>query len=100
MEKVDLTVSIEKIKLDALTYALTEKGGDTPLKELEKRMRDFYEETVPPDLRGYVEYMIAVQTPRSHFKKTVKTTAASAPGSRSAQAQTQEMRMEVQDEPR
>ena len=80
MEKVDLTVSIEKMKLDALRYSLDEKGGDPPLKELEKRLKELYEQTVAPELRGYIDYMIASQTPRSHSKKPAsKPAAASAP---------------------
>ena len=70
MEKVDLTVSIEKMKLDALRYSLDEKGADPPLKELEKRLKQMYEEAVVPELRGYIDYMIAAQTPRSHSKKS------------------------------
>ena len=69
MEKVDLTVSIEKLKLDALRYSLDAKGGDPPLKELEKRLKELYEQSVAPELRGYIDYMIAAQTPRSHSKK-------------------------------
>ena len=80
MEKVDLTVSIEKMKLDALRYSLDEKGADPPLKELEKRLKDLYEQTVAPELRGYIDYMIAAQTTRSHSKKPAsKPAAAPAP---------------------
>lgn len=76
MEKVDLTLSIEKAKLDALAYALSEKGGDTPQKALEQRFRELYEEAVAPELRGYIDYMIAAQAPRSHAKKPPKPAPA------------------------
>lgn len=69
MEKVDLTLSIEKMKLDALTYALSQKGGGTPQQALEQRFKELYEEAVAPELRGYIDYMIAAQTPRPHSKK-------------------------------
>ena len=86
MEKVDLTVSIEKMKLDALRYSLDEKGGDPPLKELEKRLKDLYEQTVASELRGYIDYMIAAQTPRSHSKKPAsKPAAAPAPAPAAAE---------------
>ena len=80
METVELTLSIEKIKLDALTYALSEHGGDTPQRELEKRFTALYEELVAPELRGYIEYMIDAQRPRSHARKTSRERrSASAP---------------------
>ena len=79
MEKVDLTLSIEKMKLDALTYALSQKGGGTPQQALEQRFKELYEEAVAPELRGYIDYMIAAQTPRSHSKKTSKAPATATP---------------------
>ena len=42
MEKIDLTVSMEEIRLDALTFFLAAKENTTPQKELEKlRTRPF-----------------------------------------------------------
>ena len=79
MEKVDLTLSIEKMKLDALTYALSETGGGTPQQALEQRFRELYEQTVAQELRGYIDYMIAAQPPRSHAKKPPKPAPAPTP---------------------
>ena len=88
MEKVDLTVSIEKMKLDALRYSLDEKGADPPLKALEKRLKQMYEEAVAPELRGYIDYMLAAQTPRSHSKKpAAKPASAPAPAPAKTSAQ-------------
>ena len=98
MEKVELTLSIEKMKLDALTYALSENGGDTPQSALEKRFKELYEQTVAPELRGYIDYMIAAQSPRPHSRRAAKAPATSAPGLRAAQAKAQEMHAEAQDE--
>ena len=90
MEKVDLTVSIEKMKLDALRYSLDEKGADPPLKELEKRLKQMYEEAVAPELRGYIDYMIAAQTPRSHSKKAAsKPAPVPAPAPAATEEKTQ-----------
>lgn len=100
MEKVELTLSIEKMKLDALTYALSEKGGGTAQQALEQRFKELYEEAVAPDLRGYIDYMIAAQTPRPHSRKAAKAHAVSAPGPQSMQTKAQEMSGEVQDERR
>lgn len=100
MEKVELTLSIEKMKLDALTYALSQKGGGTPQQALEQRFKELYEEAVAPELRGYIDYMIASQTPRSHSKKAAKAHAVSAPEPQPAQSKAQEMSGEVQDERR
>ena len=100
MEKVELTLSIEKMKLDALTYALSQKGGGTPQQALEQRFKELYEEAVAPELRGYLDYMIAAQAPRPHSRKTAKAQAVSAPGPQPAQSKAQEMSGEVQDERR
>ena len=79
MEKVDLTLSIEKMKLDALTYALSQKGSGTPQQALEQRFKELYEEAVAPELRVYIDYMIAAQAPRSHAKKSAKPAPAPTP---------------------
>lgn len=55
MEKVDLTVSMEMVRLDALTFFLTEKEGSTPQKELEKLLTEMYEKYVPADTRLYLD---------------------------------------------
>lgn len=55
MEKIDLTVSMEEIRLDALTFFLAEKENTTPQKELEKLLTEMYEKYVPADTRLYLD---------------------------------------------
>ena len=63
MEKVNLTVSIEELRLDVLGYCLKEKNGSTVQEELEKRLDTLYEEYVSEDMRGYVDSKIKQTLP-------------------------------------
>lgn len=83
MEKVELIVTLEAEKIKALSYALSDKGGGTVQKELEKRVAQMYEELVEPGVRGYIDYVIASQAPRSHAKKPSKPAAEKAPAAAS-----------------
>ena len=55
MEKVSVTVSIEKERLEALTFYLHRKEQTTPLKVLEKMLMEMYEKHVPQDTREYID---------------------------------------------
>ena len=63
MEKIELTVSIEPERLDALNYFLAQDGSSAQ-KELEKMLAELYERKVPEDTRGYIESKIAPTKPR------------------------------------
>ena len=54
MSKIDLTIPFEDEKLDALTHFLKKKNT-TPLKELTKVLDTLYEQTVPEEVREYIE---------------------------------------------
>lgn len=55
MEKVSVTVSIEKERFEALTFYLHRKEQTTPLKILEKMLMEMYEKHVPQDTREYID---------------------------------------------
>lgn len=55
MEKVNLTVSIESVRLDALHFYLASKENTTPQKELEKMLVEMYEKYVPAETRQYLD---------------------------------------------
>ena len=55
MEKIDLTVSIEDVRLDALQFFLASKENTTPQEELEKMLVEMYEKYVPAETRQYLD---------------------------------------------
>ncbi len=57
MKKIDLTIQFDDDKLDALTFYLRKKNT-APLKELSKTMDTLYQETVPQEVREYIESKI------------------------------------------
>lgn len=79
MEKVNLTVSIESIRLDALQFFLASKENTTPQKELEKMLGEMYEKYVPAETRLYLDSKLkAPATTKSRSKKPApKTTSKS-----------------------
>lgn len=54
MNKIDVTISIDDDKLNAMTHYLKKKNT-TPLKELTKVLDTLYEQTVPEEVREYIE---------------------------------------------
>lgn len=54
MNKIDVTISIDDDKLNAMTHYLKKKNT-TPLKELAKTLDTLYEQTVPEEVREYIE---------------------------------------------
>ena len=54
MNKIDLTVPFDDDKLNAMTHYLKKKNT-TPLKELTKVLDTLYEQTVPEEVREYIE---------------------------------------------
>ena len=71
MSKIDLTITFEEDKLDALAHFLKKKGT-TPLKELAKTLDAIYEQAVPKDVREYIESRGA-PAPRNRPKPAPKT---------------------------
>lgn len=55
MEKVELKLSIEAERLDALTYFMSAKDHMTPQKGLENALKEMYEKYVPADTREYLD---------------------------------------------
>ena len=63
MRKVDVTLTFDDDKLDALTFFLS-KQDTTPLKELAKKLDELYAQYVPADTREYVESRSAASRPK------------------------------------
>ena len=55
VEKVELKVTMEPERLDALRYFLSAKEKSTPQKELERALEGLYEKYVPPETREYLD---------------------------------------------
>lgn len=96
MEKPDmtqLTVSIETVKLQALNYFMGVKGNASVQKELEKRLKELYEEYISEETRGYIESRIKpVPSNKGKGKRTAsKPIAKSADDEQGAPAKSQEL---------
>ena len=55
MDKIELKVTMEPERLDALRYFLSAKEKRTPEKELQRLLEELYEKYVPADTREYLE---------------------------------------------
>lgn len=55
MEKIELKVTMEPERLDALRYFLSAKEKSTPQKELERALEGLYEKYVPAEMREYLD---------------------------------------------
>ena len=55
VEKVELTVSMEPERLDALRYFLAAKNKRTPQKELQRALEELYDTYVPAETRAYLD---------------------------------------------
>lgn len=55
MEKAEIKLTMETERMDALTYYLQKKNSTQLQKELGKVLEKIYEETVPQDVREYIE---------------------------------------------
>ena len=53
MKKVNITISFEDEKLDALSFFMG-KTGSNPQKELEDSLEKLYEKFVPAEMREYI----------------------------------------------
>lgn len=92
MEKVDLTVSIESLRLDVLNYCLGLKGDTTVQKELENRLEELYAEYVSEEMRGYIDSKIKPAAAKPKAKrpapKPQERPDKPAPGARPSNGET------------
>ena len=73
MEKTEVTLSIETEKLEAITHYLQKKGNASLQKELGKVLEKLYEETVPPDVREYIDGKLKRASAKPRPKPAPKT---------------------------
>ena len=55
MDKIELKVTMEPERLDALRYFLSAKEKRTPEKELQRLLEELYEKYVPAPVREYID---------------------------------------------
>ena len=55
MEKIELKVTMEPERLDALRYFLSAREKSTPEKELQRALDQLYEKCVPEEMREYLD---------------------------------------------
>lgn len=90
MEKVELKVTMEPERLDALRYFLSAKEKSTPQKELQRALDELYEKYVPAEMREYLDNKCKPATSRPRSRREVKRSPM--PETRQAQV------LEPQDE--
>ena len=71
---IEITISIEQTKLNAMNFYLG-KSGSSVLKELQKRVAEIYEQTVPEPTREYLDFMIKPPPARTRARKPPKASA-------------------------
>ena len=70
MEQVDLTVSIDSVRLDALQFYLSKKENTTLQTVLEKMLVEMYEKYVPAETRQYLDSKIMpTAVPKTRAKR-------------------------------
>ena len=74
MDMIEITISIEQTKLNAMNFYLG-KSGSSVLKELQKRVAEIYEQTVPEPTREYLDFMIKPTPARTRARKQPKASA-------------------------
>lgn len=55
MEKIELKVTMDQIRYDALVYFMSTKENSSPQKELDRALTEMYEKYVPAETRGYLD---------------------------------------------
>lgn len=73
MDKVELKVTMEPERLDALRYFLSAKEKSTPEKKLKRMLEELYEEYVPADTREYLDSRSKPAAIRPRQQRTVKS---------------------------
>lgn len=74
MQKVEITLSFEAEKLEALEYHL-KKERTSAKKQLDEALQKLYEEKVPEPLREYIDSKSAPDRPRRPPRGTTLKTA-------------------------
>ena len=77
MEKVELTVSMDQLRLDALSFYMTTRENTTPQKVLEKTLEELYEKHVPAETREYLDSKLKPE-PKPRPKRTPRPSAPKA----------------------
>lgn len=72
MAKVEITLSIDGEKLEALNYSLRKENSSVQ-KKMEQSLAELYEQTVPNELKAYLESRLnkPKRTVRSAAKKSL-----------------------------
>ena len=76
MQKVEITLSFEAEKLEALECHL-KKERTSAKKQLDEALQKLYEEKVPEPLREYIDSKAAPDRPRRPARRQADKTAAS-----------------------
>ena len=82
MEKIELKVSMEPERLDALRYFLQKQQKGSPQKELERALEELYETYVPADTRAYLDSKrrpVAARPRPKRPARSAQTKSAAAP---------------------
>ena len=85
MDKIELKVTMEPERLDALRYFLSEQEKSTPEKELQRRLDELYEKYVPADTRAYLDHKRRPPAARPRPRRPVKSGPPTAAGHTQAQ---------------
>lgn len=75
MEKTEFKISVETERLEALVFFLQKEKASSLQKELGKKLEELYEETVPFDVRAYIDGRLKkTATNKPKVKPPSKTT--------------------------
>ena len=83
MKKVNVTISFEDEKLDALQFFM-DKENSSPQKELEEALTKIYERYVPDQIREYLDSRSSPLA-KDKAKRTSRSAASKRPAPASAQ---------------
>lgn len=72
MEKIELKVTIEPERLDALRYFLSAKEKSTPEKELQRALEELYEKYIPGEMREYLDSKCKPATSRPRPRRSAR----------------------------
>jgi len=84
MKKIDIMVTFEDEKLDALEYVL-KKENTTVKKKLDEALRQLYEQAVPEAVREYLDHKAIPVRDRS--RRPAKTPTPPLPAGRKEESQ-------------
>lgn len=86
MEKIELKVTMEPERLEALRYFLSAKEKSTPEKELQRALEELYEKYIPGEMREYLDSKCKPAT--SHPRPRRSARASQVPRAQSAEDST------------